>query len=124
VIDRGGKRNIAVGDMTGDGCDDHRGARRGIVCRDERTGAADWRIEFNALYHQGNGNHIFMNSSDETRIMITVFGPGERRLAWCDFIPRAPRECQRSPEVAPDGGQTVFSFNAADITASPVFADK
>src|SRR5205085_1713009 len=32
-------------------------------------------IEFNALYHQGNGSHIFMNSVDEETIMITVFGP-------------------------------------------------
>jgi predicted regulator of Ras-like GTPase activity (Roadblock/LC7/MglB family) len=31
-------------------------------------------IEFNALYHQGNGNHIFMNSVDEDTIMITIFG--------------------------------------------------
>ena len=31
-------------------------------------------IEFNALYHQGNGNHIFMNSVDDDTIMITVFG--------------------------------------------------
>jgi len=31
-------------------------------------------IEFNALYHQGNGSHIFMNSVDEDTIMITVFG--------------------------------------------------
>src|SRR2546421_11868703 len=32
-------------------------------------------VEFNALYHQGNGNHMFMNSVDDDSIMITVFGP-------------------------------------------------
>lgn len=31
-------------------------------------------IEFNAVYHQGNGSHIFMNSVDDDTIMITVFG--------------------------------------------------
>src|SRR5437870_1816516 len=31
-------------------------------------------VEFNALYHQGNGSHIFMNSIDDDTIMITVFG--------------------------------------------------
>ena len=31
-------------------------------------------VEFNALYHQGNGSHIFMNSVDDDTIMITVFG--------------------------------------------------
>src|SRR6516165_7588992 len=31
-------------------------------------------VEFNALYHQGNGSHIFMNSVDDETIMITVFG--------------------------------------------------
>lgn len=30
-------------------------------------------LEFNALYHQGNGSHMFMNSVDEDTIMITVF---------------------------------------------------
>ena len=31
-------------------------------------------LEFNALYHQGNGSHIYMNSVDDGTIMITVFG--------------------------------------------------
>src|SRR3981189_2829734 len=31
-------------------------------------------VEFNALYHQGNGSHIFMNSVDDDTIMITAFG--------------------------------------------------
>jgi predicted regulator of Ras-like GTPase activity (Roadblock/LC7/MglB family) len=31
-------------------------------------------VEFNALYHQGNGSHIFMNSVDDDTIMITIFG--------------------------------------------------
>src|SRR6058998_3266147 len=31
-------------------------------------------VEFNALYHQGNGSHMFMNSVDDDTIMITVFG--------------------------------------------------
>ncbi len=30
-------------------------------------------VEFNALYHQGDGSHIFMSSIDEDTIMITVF---------------------------------------------------
>ncbi|MDZ4815479.1 MAG: roadblock/LC7 domain-containing protein [Verrucomicrobiota bacterium] len=30
-------------------------------------------MEFNALYHQGAGMHIFMNSVDENTIMVTVF---------------------------------------------------
>lgn len=30
-------------------------------------------VEFNALYHQGNGSHILMTSVDEDTIMITVF---------------------------------------------------
>src|SRR6202166_839551 len=29
--------------------------------------------EFNALYHQGNSSHMFMNSIDDDTIMITVF---------------------------------------------------
>ena len=30
--------------------------------------------EFGALYHQGKGQHIFMNALDEHTIIITVFG--------------------------------------------------
>lgn len=29
--------------------------------------------EFNALYHQGKGIHVFMNSVDENTILLTVF---------------------------------------------------
>ncbi len=29
--------------------------------------------EFNALYHQGKGVHVFMNSVDENTILLTVF---------------------------------------------------
>src|ERR1700760_1898016 len=31
-------------------------------------------VEFNALYPQGSGSHMLMNSVDEDTIMITVFG--------------------------------------------------
>ena len=45
-------------------------------------------VEFNALYHQGNGSHIFMNSVDDDTIMITVFGK-ETTVGLCGFTRRA-----------------------------------
>ncbi len=44
-------------------------------------------VEFNALYQQGNGSHIFINSVDEDTIMITVFwSPHDRRFGGILFV--------------------------------------
>jgi len=43
-------------------------------------------VEFNALYQQGNGSHIFINFDEDT-IMITVFwSPHDRRFGGILFV--------------------------------------
>ena len=76
-------------------------------------------VEFNALYHQGNGSHIFMNSVDDDTIMITVFAK-TRRWLGAAFSRRAPatasRRCLRGLREKPNTND--FRFDAADIVAS------
>jgi len=81
-------------------------------------------VEFNALYHQGNGNHIFMNSVDENTIMITVFGP-RTTVGLVRFYSAATgaavAELLKSLEAS---GAHGFTFEASDVTAGPIFIDR
>lgn len=81
-------------------------------------------IEFNALYHQGSGNHIFMNSVDDDTIMITVFGK-KTTVGLVRFYSSA---CAQSVgkllhSLQNNGNGHGFKFDAADVTAAPIFAD-
>jgi predicted regulator of Ras-like GTPase activity (Roadblock/LC7/MglB family) len=76
-------------------------------------------VEFNALYHQGNGSHIFMNSVDDDTIMITVFGQqttvGLVRFyatSACQSLAALLTELREKPQSAS------FRFDAADIVSS------
>ncbi|MGH8164674.1 MAG: roadblock/LC7 domain-containing protein [Rhodanobacteraceae bacterium] len=81
-------------------------------------------VEFNALYHQGNGSHIFMNSVDEDTIMITVFG---RRTTvglvrfYSAATAHAVAELLRSLQHA---DVPAFSFAAGDVSGAPIFIDR
>lgn len=80
-------------------------------------------IEFNALYHQGNGSHIFMNSIDEDTIMITVFG-SQTTVGLVRFY--SAGACQSMAGLlkgmreksTPGHG---FHFDASDIDATQMF---
>src|SRR3954452_7185272 len=80
-------------------------------------------VEFNALYHQGNGNHMSMNSVDDDSIMITVFGPrttvGLVRF-YAATTTQALGALLRTFSSRVGHGLT---FDAADITQTPVFAE-
>jgi predicted regulator of Ras-like GTPase activity (Roadblock/LC7/MglB family) len=79
-------------------------------------------VEFNALYHQGNGSHIFMNSVDEETIMITVFGP-RTTVGLVRFYSTGTAQQVALLLKSLQKGNHGFSFNASDITAAPIFAD-
>ena len=79
-------------------------------------------IEFNALYHQGNGSHMFMNSIDDNTIMITVFNSqttvGLVRFysaATAQNVAQILKSLQRNPHG--------LAFGPKDISARPIFAD-
>jgi Uncharacterized distant relative of homeotic protein bithoraxoid len=80
-------------------------------------------VEFNALYHQGNGNHIFMNSVDDDTIMITVFGR-KTTVGLVRFYSASAAQNVGALLKSLQTGGHGFTFDASDVTAAPVFADQ
>src|SRR3982075_4516254 len=74
VIDRGGNVISQFGDMTAIDVTIIAALAAGSFAATQELARRIGEVEFNALYHQGNGSHIFMNSVDDETIMITVFG--------------------------------------------------
>jgi predicted regulator of Ras-like GTPase activity (Roadblock/LC7/MglB family) len=74
VIDRGGNVISQFGDMDLMDVTIIAALAAGSFAATRELARRIGEVEFNALYHQGNGNHIFMNSVDDDTIMITVFG--------------------------------------------------
>ena len=74
MIDRGGNVISQFGDMTVMDVTIIAALAAGSFAATKELARRIGEVEFNALYHQGNGNHIFMNSVDDDTIMITVFG--------------------------------------------------
>jgi predicted regulator of Ras-like GTPase activity (Roadblock/LC7/MglB family) len=74
VIDRGGNLIAQVGDLEVMDVTIIAALAAGSFAATKELARRIGEVEFNALYHQGNGSHIFMSSVDEDTIMITVFG--------------------------------------------------
>jgi predicted regulator of Ras-like GTPase activity (Roadblock/LC7/MglB family) len=79
-------------------------------------------VEFNALYHQGNGSHMFMNSVDDDTIMITVFGRRTTVGLVRFYSTAAAHNVANLLKTLQRNGHG-FEFTAADISAGPIFAD-
>ncbi len=79
-------------------------------------------VEFNALYHQGNGSHMFMNSVDEDTIMITVFG-SRTTVGLVRFYSTAAAHNVSTLLKSLQRGAHGFQFDASDISAAPLFAE-
>lgn len=79
-------------------------------------------VEFNALYHQGNGSHMFMNSVDDDTIMITVFGRRTTVGLVRFYSTAAAQNVANLLKTLQRDGHG-FEFTAADISAAPIFAD-
>ena len=75
VIDRGGDVISQFGDVAVMDVTIIAALAAGSFAATQELARRIGEVEFNALYHQGNGSHIFMNSVDDDTIMITVFGP-------------------------------------------------
>ncbi len=80
-------------------------------------------IEFNALYHQGNGSHMFMNSVDDETIMITVFGP-RTTVGLVRFYSAAAAQTVAGVLKSLQHNGHGFTFDPKDISAAPIFADQ
>lgn len=122
IIDRGGNVISQYGDMTVMDVTIIAALAAGSFAATKELARRIGEIEFNALYHQGNGNHIFMNSVDDDTIMITVFGR-KTTVGLVRFYSASTATAVGSllRNVSREGHG--FSFNASDVTATPVFAD-
>ena len=124
VIDRGGNVISQFGDMTEMDVTIIAALAAGSFAATKELARRIGEVEFNALYHQGNGNHIFMNSVDDDTIMITVFG---RRttvgLVRFYSSSTAQQVSQFLTKLAESNTGHGLSFTAGDIGAAPIFAD-
>ena len=98
------------------------GIARDGVAHDADIARRIGEVEFNALFHQGNGSHIFMNSVDDDTIMITLFGK-RTTVGLVRFYAGQAGQNLANLLKGLRGKEHVFEFTAADISEAPVFAD-
>src|SRR5713226_2630876 len=79
-------------------------------------------VEFNALYHQGNGSNMFMNSVDDDSIMITVFG-AQTTVGLVRFYSAAAAQSVAAILKSLQRNSHGLAFDPADISVAPIFAD-
>jgi predicted regulator of Ras-like GTPase activity (Roadblock/LC7/MglB family) len=124
VIDRGGNVISQFGDISVMDVTIIAALAAGSFAATRELARRIGEVEFNALYHQGNGSHIFMNSVDDDTIMITVFG---RRttvgLVRFYSVTTALAVSELLKSLATTGGHG-FTFDAADVTSTPLFVDR
>ena len=122
VVDRGGNVISQAGEMSAMDVTIIAALAAGSFAATCELARRIGEVQFNALYHQGNGSHMFMNSVDEDAIMITVFGArttvglvrfysGQAAERVADLL-KALRDSDRQFHLAP-----------GDLEAAPVFAD-
>ena len=122
VIDRGGNVISQYGDMTVMDVTIIAALAAGSFAATKELARRIGEVEFNSLYHQGNGNHIFMNSVDDDTIMITVFGKRTTvGLVRFYSVTTATAVGTLLKSLSREGHG--FHFDASDITATPLFAD-
>ncbi len=124
VIDRGGNVISQYGDHSAIDVTIIAALAAGSFAATRELARRIGEVEFNALYHQGNGSHIFMNSVDDDTIMITVFN---RRTTvglvrfYSVVAAQAVAELLKSLQGV---DRPAFHFEAADVSAAPIFADR
>jgi predicted regulator of Ras-like GTPase activity (Roadblock/LC7/MglB family) len=122
VIDRGGNVISQCGDMSLIDVTTIAALAAGSFAATKELARRIGELEFNALYHQGNGGHIFMNSVDDDTIMITVFGR-RTTVGLVRFFSASAGQSVAMLLKSLQGTGAGLGFNASDIAAGPVFAD-
>jgi predicted regulator of Ras-like GTPase activity (Roadblock/LC7/MglB family) len=123
VIDRGGNVISQYGDMSAIDVTIIAALAAGSFAATQELARRIGEVEFNALYHQGNGSHIFMNSVDDDTIMITVFGP-RTTVGLVRFYSATTGQnlADLLQSLSREGHE--HSFAAGDVSPGPIFADK
>lgn len=122
VIDRGGNVISQCGDMTAMDVTIVAALAAGSFAATRELARRIGEVEFNALYHQGNGSHIFMNSVDDETIMITVFGP-RTTVGLVRFYSTGAAQQVAQLLQSVNKNAHGFSFEAGDVSGGEVFAD-
>ena len=122
VIDRGGNVISQCGDMDVMDVTVIAALAAGSFAATRELARRIGEIEFNALYHQGNGSHMFMNSVDDETIMITVFG-ARTTVGLVRFYSTTTGQNVANVLQLLRRTSHGFKFDSKDITAAPVFAD-
>jgi len=123
VIDRGGNVISQFGDMSVMDVTIIAALAAGSFAATRELARRIGEMEFNALYHQGNGSHMFMNSVDDETIMITVFG-ARTTVGLVRFYSAAAAQSVAAILKSLQRNGHGLAFDAADISAAPIFADR
>jgi len=122
VIDRGGNVISQYGDIAIMDVTIIAALAAGSFAATKELARRIGEIEFNALYHQGNGNHIFMNSVDDDTIMITVFGK-RTTVGLVRFYSVGAAKKVADLLKSLHGKTPEIVFAASDIGGGDIFAD-
>ena len=122
VIDRGGNVISQFGDMDLMEVTIVAALAAGSFAATRELARRIGEIEFNALYHQGNGRHVFMNSVDDDTIMITVFG-SRTTVGLVRFYSAAAAQNVANILKSLQGNGHGLIFDATDISGPPIFTD-
>ncbi|HJX25806.1 MAG TPA: roadblock/LC7 domain-containing protein [Chthoniobacterales bacterium] len=122
VIDRGGNVISQFGDMNAMDVTIIAALAAGSFAATQELARRIGEVEFNALYHQGNGSHIFMNSVDDETIMITVFGPSTT-VGLVRFYSATTGQSVAALLQSLSREGDGFSFEAADVSSGQIFVD-
>jgi predicted regulator of Ras-like GTPase activity (Roadblock/LC7/MglB family) len=122
VIDRGGNVISQCGDISVMDVTIIAALAAGSFAATRELARRIGEVEFNALYHQGNGSHMFMNSVDDDTIMITVFGR-RTTVGLVRFYSSTTAQAVGALLRSLSRGGHGFSFDAADVMQTPVFAE-
>ena len=120
VIDRGGNVISQFGDRNVTDVTIIAALAAGSFAATRELARRIGEVEFNALYHQGNGSHMFMNSVDDDTIMITVFGP-RTTVGLVRFYSAAAAQNVSGILKKLQRNGHGLEFSAADIAAAPIF---
>jgi predicted regulator of Ras-like GTPase activity (Roadblock/LC7/MglB family) len=122
VIDRGGNVISQFGDMDLMDVTIIAALAAGSFAATRELARRIGEIEFNALYHQGNGSHVFMNSVDDDTIMITVFD-SRTTVGLVRFYSAAAAQNVANILKSLQRHGHGLAFDAKDISAAPIFTD-
>ncbi len=124
VIDRGGNVISQCGDINVMDVTIIAALAAGSFAATRELARRIGEVEFNALYHQGNGNHMFMNSVDDDTIMITVFGR-KTTVGLVRFYSSSTAQAVAGllNSFSRNEHGHGFTFDPADVMQTPIFAE-